>query len=106
MPQRLGIIPARYQSSRFPGKPLADILGRPMFWHVWSRARQCPLLDRVVLATDDERIRRAAEDLGVEALMTSPAWREQTAKSLVAAIDRFFSGRGPPGSTRAADGAR
>ncbi len=72
MPQRLGIIPARYQSSRFPGKPLADILGRPMFWHVWTRARRCPLLDRVVLATDDERIRRAAEELGVEALMTSP----------------------------------
>jgi len=65
-----GIIPARYESSRFPGKPLADILGRPMFWHVYTRARQCPLLTRVVLATDDLRIADAAREHGVECVMT------------------------------------
>ncbi|GFM38608.1 3-deoxy-manno-octulosonate cytidylyltransferase [Desulfovibrio psychrotolerans] len=65
-----GIIPARYESSRFPGKPLADILGKPMFWHVYTRARQCPLLTRVVLATDDLRIADAAREHGVECVMT------------------------------------
>jgi 3-deoxy-manno-octulosonate cytidylyltransferase (CMP-KDO synthetase) len=66
----IGIVPARYQSSRFPGKPLADILGKPMFWHVWERARRCPIIDRVVLATDDGRILEAARTLGVPAVMT------------------------------------
>lgn len=68
--QYIGIIPARYASSRFPGKPLANILGRPMFWHVYHRASQCPQLDRVLLATDDERIRQAAESLNVPVVMT------------------------------------
>lgn len=65
-----GIIPARYASTRFPGKPLADIKGRPMFWHVWSRASKCPLLSSVTLATDDERIAEAAKKLGVPFVMT------------------------------------
>ena len=71
-PQCIGIIPARYASQRFPGKPLASILGRPMFWHVYHRACQCPDLDQVLLATDDERIRKAAEQLDVPVVMTSP----------------------------------
>ena len=70
---RYGIIPARYGSTRFPGKPLADLLGRPLFQHVYERAclardpadPAVPLLRRVVLATDDERIARAAEAAGV-----------------------------------------
>lgn len=70
LPPAYGIIPARYGSTRFPGKPLADILGKPMFWHVWDRVRQCPLLTSVVVATDDDRILRAAEALGTPALMT------------------------------------
>lgn len=65
-----GIIPARYASSRFPGKPLADILGKPMFWHVWQRASLCPALSSVTLATDDERIASAARALGVPCVMT------------------------------------
>ena len=65
-----GIIPARYASSRFPGKPLADILGHPMFWHVYSRACRCAALERVLLATDDDRIRAAAEQWDVPCLMT------------------------------------
>jgi 3-deoxy-manno-octulosonate cytidylyltransferase (CMP-KDO synthetase) len=84
-PACYGIIPARYGSSRFPGKPLAMILGRPMFWHVWSRASACPDLARVVLATDDERILRAARDLGVEAVMTSPDHASGTDRILEAA---------------------
>jgi 3-deoxy-manno-octulosonate cytidylyltransferase (CMP-KDO synthetase) len=70
LPTCFGIIPARYASSRFPGKPLAPILGKPMFWHVYQRARQCPVLSRVVLATDDPRIAAAAEKWQVPVVMT------------------------------------
>jgi len=69
-PPCYGIIPARYQSTRFPGKPLADIFGRPMIWHVFERARQCPSLSSVVLATDDDRIQATAEKWGIPAVMT------------------------------------
>jgi 3-deoxy-manno-octulosonate cytidylyltransferase (CMP-KDO synthetase) len=70
LPKCYGIIPARYQSARFPGKPLADILGKPMFWHVFDRARQCPELSKVILATDDNRIASAAKALNVPIIMT------------------------------------
>ena len=66
-----GIIPARYDSVRFPGKPLADIDGKPMFWHVYQGAAACPDLRSVHLATDDERIARAAEGLNVPCIMTA-----------------------------------
>lgn len=65
-----GIIPARYQSTRFPGKPLAEISGKPMFWHVYQQACRCVQLSKVVLATDDQRIFSAARDLDVPVLMT------------------------------------
>ena len=52
----LGIIPARYASSRFPGKPLIEILGKTMIQRVYEQASQSKLLDKVVVATDDERI--------------------------------------------------
>ena len=71
LPVCYGIIPARYQSTRFPGKPLAEIHGKPMFWHVYQRARQCPELSRIVLATDDRRIEDSAHELDVPVVMTS-----------------------------------
>jgi 3-deoxy-manno-octulosonate cytidylyltransferase (CMP-KDO synthetase) len=71
-PPCYGIIPARYKSHRFPGKPLADILGKPMFYHVYERATSCPLLAKVWLATDDQRIFDAAEKLAVPVVMTNP----------------------------------
>ena len=52
----LGIIPARYSSSRFPGKPLANIMGKPMIQRVYEQAEKCLLLDELIVATDDERI--------------------------------------------------
>ena len=55
-----GVIPARYDSSRFPGKPLADIWGRPMFWHVYAHAKRASVLRGIILATDDDRIAEAA----------------------------------------------
>ncbi len=69
-PKCYGIIPARYQSTRFPGKPLADIAGRPMIWHVFEQARQCPELSAVFLATDDDRIRSVAEKYEIPVVMT------------------------------------
>lgn len=72
LPPCYGIIPARYQSSRFPGKPLADILGKPMFYRVYERAASCELLQKVCLATDDERIFSAARALDVPVVMTDP----------------------------------
>ena len=65
----VGIIPARYASTRFPGKPLADILGKPMIQYVYERASQ--VLDTVVVATDDQRIYDAVAQFGGRVVMTS-----------------------------------
>ena len=67
----VGVIPARYQSSRFPGKPLADLEGWPVLRHVYERARRVAGVDRVIVATDDARIRDAAEAFSAEVVMTS-----------------------------------
>lgn len=67
-----GILPARWGSSRFPGKPLHPIAGKPLIQHVWERCRRCSRLDSLVIATDDERIFGTAEGFGARALMTSP----------------------------------
>lgn len=72
MEKAAGIIPARYASSRFPGKPLATILGKTMISMVYERARRSRLLSEVLVATDDERIMKACADLGIPARMTSP----------------------------------
>lgn len=69
----VAVIPARMGSSRFPGKPLAPILGRPMIEHVYRRTALCRHLDAVYVATCDEEIRRAVEGFGGAAIMTSPA---------------------------------
>lgn len=66
--QFIGIIPARYASTRFPGKPLADIGGKPMIQRVYEQARQA--LDIVVVATDDERIYEAVQAFGGQVVMT------------------------------------
>ncbi len=69
-PKCYGVIPARYRSHRFSGKPLAEILGKPMFQHVFERASQCPELAQIVLATDDSRIFSSAEQANVPVVMT------------------------------------
>ncbi|WP_018124350.1 3-deoxy-manno-octulosonate cytidylyltransferase [Desulfovibrio oxyclinae] len=84
-PECHAIIPARYESSRFPGKPLAEILGKPMFWHVWNRARLCDGLTSVTLATDDERIFEAARRHEVPVVMTSSEHASGTDRVLEAA---------------------
>jgi 3-deoxy-manno-octulosonate cytidylyltransferase (CMP-KDO synthetase) len=84
-PTCYGIIPARYESSRFPGKPLVEILGKPMFAWVHERATRSGQFAQVVLATDDDRIVRAATTLGIPALMTSTAHQSGTDRVLEAA---------------------
>jgi len=64
------IIPARYASTRLPGKPLVDIAGKPMIQHVYERALDSGAA-RICIATDDERICQAAKAFGAEAIMTS-----------------------------------
>ncbi len=65
------VIPARYGATRLPGKPLAEIDGRPMIWYVWDKARRAKVPSRVVVATDDERIASAVRGFGGEAVLTS-----------------------------------
>jgi 3-deoxy-manno-octulosonate cytidylyltransferase (CMP-KDO synthetase) len=65
------VIPARYESTRLPGKPLADLNGQPMIRRVYERAASAPGVDRVLVATDDDRVRDAVRAFGGEALMTS-----------------------------------
>lgn len=86
----LGVIPARYASSRLPGKPLADILGKPMVWWVYQAAKQSPLLDDLVVATDDERILAVCKEHGMNAVMTradhdTPTARIQEVSCLIQA---------------------
>ncbi|MBI4931029.1 MAG: 3-deoxy-manno-octulosonate cytidylyltransferase [Bacteroidetes bacterium] len=67
----LGIIPARYASTRFPGKPLADVNGKPMIQRVYEQAKKCKSLAEVVVATDDKRIESAVKKFKGKVVMTS-----------------------------------
>jgi 3-deoxy-manno-octulosonate cytidylyltransferase (CMP-KDO synthetase) len=64
------VIPARYAATRLPGKPLVEIAGKPMIQRVWEQVRQAKNISRVVVATDDDRIRSVVEKFGGEAIMT------------------------------------
>lgn len=72
MPQIIGIIPARFASTRFPGKPLADIGGKPMIQRVYEQCLKSSHLDQVVVATDDSRIAATVKQFGGEVSMTRP----------------------------------
>ena len=69
----LAVLPSRFQASRFPGKPLAAISGRPMIQWVWEAARDAPGVDAVAVATDDPRIAAAVAGFGGQVIMTDPA---------------------------------
>ena len=68
----VGIIPARYASTRLPGKPLKDILGYPMIWWVYKRVRTVKELDEIYVASDDNRIKEVCEHYDIPVIMTSP----------------------------------
>jgi 3-deoxy-manno-octulosonate cytidylyltransferase (CMP-KDO synthetase) len=67
----VGVIPARYSSTRYEAKVLADICGKPMIQRVWERARQSLLLDELIIACDDERIAKVASEFGAKVTMTA-----------------------------------
>jgi 3-deoxy-manno-octulosonate cytidylyltransferase (CMP-KDO synthetase) len=81
------IIPARMGSSRFPGKPLAQILGCPMIEHVYRRTKMCQALDTVIVATCDAEIAESVETFGGKAVMTSPAHERASDRVAEAAAD-------------------
>ena len=72
------IIPSRYESSRFPGKPLADLCGKPMIQHVYERVAKAKAVPYVAVATDDERIFTAVKKFGGNAIMTATSHRSGT----------------------------
>lgn len=83
----VGILPARWGSSRFPGKPLHLIAGKPLIQHVWEQCQRCQTLDSIVIATDDERIRDAALSFGAKVAMTSsdhPTGTDRIAEAVTA----------------------
>jgi len=86
MSKAVGIIPARWRSTRFPGKPLYLIGGKPILRHVWERCRRAKNLDAVIIATDDMRIARTAFDWGADVSLTSP--KHQSGTDRVAEVAR------------------
>lgn len=74
----VAVIPARFESTRLPGKPLADIAGKPMIQRVYERAAAASGIDRVVVATDDERVRETVTSFGGDAIMTSTSHQTGT----------------------------
>jgi 3-deoxy-manno-octulosonate cytidylyltransferase (CMP-KDO synthetase) len=78
MPKVAVVIPARYASTRLPGKPLLPIAGKPLLQHVWERCQRAQGIEAVIVATDDERIAHAAVVFGAEVMMTSPKHRSGT----------------------------
>ena len=89
------VIPARYASTRFPGKPLVSLAGKPMIQHVHDRAASAPSIDRVIIATDDPRIHDAVQGFGGESVMTGehPTGTDRIAE----AVRLLAPGEGEPG---------
>ena len=82
----VGVIPARYKSSRFPGKPLADICGKPMIWWVYERCKETRRVNEIIVATDDGRILDVCKKFGIPAMMTSS--RHKNAASRLQEVSR------------------
>ena len=80
MKEAIAIIPSRYGSSRFPGKPLADICGKPMLWWVYDQVKKVDELDDVIIATDDGRIAKVCDENGMNYTMTSTKHNAPTSR--------------------------
>lgn len=80
MREAIGVIPARYHSRRFPGKPLALIGGKPMIQRVYQRAKSAKSIARLIIATDNEKIFKTCKAFGAEVRMTSPRHNSGTAR--------------------------
>lgn len=86
----IAVIPARYKSTRFPGKPLANICGKPMIWWVYQQVKKVQDFDTIVIATDDSHIKRTCDDLGIKAILTSD--KHQTGTDRVAEVAEIIKG--------------
>ena len=82
----IAVIPARYAATRLPGKPLVSLAGKPMIQRVWERASQAARISRVIIATDDDRILKAAAEFGAEAVMTRSEHRSGTERVAEVAV--------------------
>jgi 3-deoxy-manno-octulosonate cytidylyltransferase (CMP-KDO synthetase) len=82
----IAVIPARYAATRLPGKPLVSLAGKPMIQRVWERTSQATRISRVIIATDDERIIKAAAGFGAEAVMTRSEHRSGTERVAEVAV--------------------
>lgn len=69
-PRHIAVIPCRWGASRFPGKPLAPLGGRPLLWHVHQRCLEADAISETIVATDDDRVRAACDGLGIHCVMT------------------------------------
>ncbi|SPN73384.1 3-deoxy-manno-octulosonate cytidylyltransferase,3-deoxy-manno-octulosonate cytidylyltransferase,Spore coat polysaccharide biosynthesis protein, predicted glycosyltransferase,3-deoxy-D-manno-octulosonate cytidylyltransferase,Cytidylyltransferase [Chlamydia serpentis] len=85
----IGVLPARWNSSRFPGKPLANIFGKSLIQRTYENISQCTLLDRVIVATDDQRIIDHVNDFGGYAVMTSSTCPNGTERTGEVAMNYF-----------------
>lgn len=90
MKKIIGVIPARYSSSRFPGKPLSDIYGKPMIWWVYKQAEQVSRFDRLVVATDDDRIADTCSLYNIDHVITSN--QHPTGSDRVAEVSKKIQG--------------
>lgn len=86
----IGVIPARFRSSRFPGKPLTDILGKPMIWWVYQQCLKVPGFNDVYVATDDERIKNICDQYKMKVIMTSD--NHQTGSDRVGEVASMIEG--------------
>lgn len=86
----IGVIPARYNSSRLPGKPLADICGKPMIWWVYTRVKTAEKLDEIYVATDDERIANVCRHYDIPVIMTAKTNR--TAANRLYEVSKHIEG--------------
>lgn len=91
--KKVGIIPARMGSSRFPGKPLVEIHGMPMIGHVYLRSKMCSQLDEVYVATCDQEIKDYVESIGGNVVMTKDT-HERCSDRTVEALQKIEAGRG------------
>lgn len=87
MPSVCVVIPARFDSSRFPGKPLVEILGNSMIRRVYNQVRQCKMVERILVATDDQRIADEVLKFGGEAIITSKGLTTGTQRIIEAALE-------------------
>lgn len=85
----IGVIPARYKSSRFPGKPLVDICGKPMIWWVYQQCKKVEDFSEIYVATDDQLIFEKCKELRIEVVMTSD--KHQTGTDRIGEVSRKIS---------------